>query len=234
MGEEAGQDGATAFVADLLHDGSAVPSQMFALIAEPTELQIVYTTKGACWIKIQTHGKSVHASQPDRGENAIYKMAKIVRCIEEEIVPALKLITHPVLGSPTISVGKIQGGSKTNIVPDRCTAEIDLRTIPGQDIGPVLDRLRTVCPDVKLEIAQSSSPLYTDPAHPLIKRLTRGGAECVSAPWFCDAAVFSAEKIPAVAAGPGSIAQAHTEDEWIAIDDLQRGVAFYRSFLLSL
>jgi len=196
---------------------------MFALIAEPTELQVVHTTKVATWMRIETHGKSAHASQPDRGENAIYKMVKIVRCIEQ-ITPGLKLFNHPVLGSPTISVGKIQGGSKTNIVPDRCTAEIDLRTIPGQKIEAVLDQLRMVCPDVKLKVAQSSPPLYTEPSHPLIEVLKCGGAQCVSAPWFCDAAVFSAERIPAIAAGPGNIAQAHTEDEWLRVEDLELGV----------
>jgi len=206
---------------------------MFALIGEPTELQVVYTTKGAAWIQIETHGKSVHASNPDRGENAIYKMAKIIQCIEA-IAPGLKLLSHPVLGSPTISLGTIQGGTKINIVPDRCRADIDLRTIPGQDIRTVLDHLRAVCPDAQLKIGQSSAPLYTDPSHPLIELLKGKGAKCVGAPWFCDAAVFSAAKIPAIAVGPGNIAQAHTEDEWIAIDDLNRGVDFYRSFLLSL
>ena len=74
-------------------------------------------------------------------------------------------------------------------------------------------------------------PLDTDAAHPLIRALEANGNRCVGAPWFCDAAVFAKAGIPAVAVGPGSIAQAHTADEWIAIEDLRRGVEFYRAFL---
>ena len=234
MGEEAGQDGAKAFVRALLESAPMQPQEMFALIGEPTDLQIVYTTKGAAWIKLETRGKSVHASQPDRGENAIYKMAEMARCIEKEIAPELKQTLDPVLGHSPISLGMIHGGSKTNIVPDYCRAEIDLRTIPGQDIAAVVARLKQACPDATVEIAQSSAPLHTSPDHPLIAILKKNGARCVTAPWFCDAAVFAAANIPAIAAGPGSIAQAHTEDEWIAIDDLNAGVDFYRSFLTSL
>jgi acetylornithine deacetylase/succinyl-diaminopimelate desuccinylase-like protein len=235
MSEEAGQDGAKAFVKLLLEERGLAPANIFALIGEPTGLQVVYTTKGAVWIRVETRGKSVHASNPDAGVNAIYKMADVIRCVAEQIAPGLKQIADPVLGSPTISLGMIEGGSKTNIVPDFCKAEIDLRTIPGQDIDAVLSQLQAACPSAKVEITSFSAPLWTDPNHPLIDLLQKTtGAACVSAPWFCDAAVFSAANIPSVAAGPGSIAQAHTEDEWIAIDDLVRGVDFYRSFLRSL
>jgi acetylornithine deacetylase/succinyl-diaminopimelate desuccinylase-like protein len=161
-------------------------------------------------------------------------MAKIIRCIAEEIAPGLKAISDPVLGSPTISIGTVRGGTKTNIVPDHCQITVDLRTIPGQDIRSVLAQIRAACPDAILEITQSSPPLLTEPNHPLIDVLKQNGVGCVTAPWFCDAAEFSAAEIPAIAAGPGSIAQAHTEDEWITIDDLERGVDFYRSFLEKL
>ena len=64
--------------------------------------------------------------------------------------------------------------------------------------------------------------------------LVKNGSRLAGAPWFCDAAVFAEAGIPAVAAGPGSIAQAHTKDEWIAVDELERGVDFYRAFLEAL
>jgi len=57
------------------------------------------------------------------------------------------------------------------------------------------------------------------------------GAKKVGAPWFCDASWLGAGGIPGVAAGPGSIDQAHTADEWISVDELDRGVVFYRRFL---
>jgi acetylornithine deacetylase/succinyl-diaminopimelate desuccinylase-like protein len=234
MGEEAGQDGARAFVRDLVNELGFDPARHFALIGEPTMLDVVHRTKGATWIKAAVHGRAVHASTPDKGDNAIYKMASLVSAVRDEIAPSLRTLADPLLGSPTISVGTIRGGTKTNIVPDFCEVEIDLRSIPGQDISFLLEQLRAACPDVRLELSQSSPPLDTDAAHPLIALLTSDGSRPVGAPWFCDAAVFSAAKIPAVACGPGDIAQAHTCDEWIAAIELERGVAFHRRFLEKL
>jgi acetylornithine deacetylase/succinyl-diaminopimelate desuccinylase-like protein len=234
MGEEAGQDGARAFVRELVNEPGFDPARCFALVGEPTMLDVVHRTKGATWIKASAHGKAVHASTPDKGDNAIYKMASLVSAVRDEVAPSLKKLSDPLLGSPTISVGVIRGGTKTNIVPDLCEVEIDLRSIPGQDISLVLDLLRNACPGVTLELSQSSPPLDTDAAHPLIALLASDGSRPVGAPWFCDAAVFSAAKIPAVACGPGDIAQAHTCDEWIAVIELERGAAFYRRFLARL
>ena len=79
-----------------------------------------------------------------------------------------------------------------------------------------------------------SEALDTDPDHPLIAKLTAAGGRLVGAAWFCDAAIFSAQGVPAVAVGPGSIAQAHTEDEFIEVADLEHGVEFFKRFLHSL
>ena len=232
MSEEAGQDGSRAFAAEMRTDLDASGVEAFAVVGEPTGLDIVHAHKGALWLTLTARGKATHASVPEQGENAIYKMADVIRTIRDEIAPALKKITDPVLGSPSISVGVCRGGSKTNIVADLCTAEVDIRIIPGEfdTLAFVSEKLRAVCPD--LEIAHTQSlPLHTDPAHPLVRALEKAGGKCTGAPWFCDAAVFARHGIPAVAVGPGSIAQAHTCDEWIAVEDLQRGVEFYRRFL---
>jgi acetylornithine deacetylase/succinyl-diaminopimelate desuccinylase family protein len=225
MGEEAGQEGARAFVKQERAD--------FALIGEPTSRDIVYTHKGAYWLNLLTRGRAVHASAPERGENAIYKMADVLLCIRDRIAPRLASLSHPVLGSPTISAGTIRGGTKTNIVPDSCSVEVDTRTIPGQDPNEIAAALRETCPDLEISVWESA-PLNTDPAHPLIELLQKRGSTLAGAPWFCDAAVFAQAGIPAIAAGPGSIAQAHTNDEWIAIDELEKGVEFYRGFLEAL
>jgi acetylornithine deacetylase/succinyl-diaminopimelate desuccinylase-like protein len=225
MGEEAGQEGARAFVRQERAD--------FALIGEPTGRDIVYTHKGAFWLNLRTTGRAVHASAPALGENAIYKMADALRCIRDEIEPRLAAQSHPVLGSPTISAGMIRGGTKINIVPDSCEVEVDVRTIPGQDTAGITDLLQKASPGLEFSVWQAS-PLNTDPGHPLIRLLEKNGGRLTGAPWFCDAAVFAEAGIPAVAAGPGFIAQAHTKDEWIAVSELELGVGFYRGFLEGL
>jgi acetylornithine deacetylase/succinyl-diaminopimelate desuccinylase-like protein len=230
MSEEAGQNGSKAFARS--YDPAEAPAT-FALIGEPTGCDIVYAHKGCIWLNLRTQGVAVHASTPELGENAIYKMADAIRILREEFLPQFAALKDPVLGAPTLSVGTVSGGSKTNIVPDFCEAAVDLRTIPSQNTQNLINEIQARLTGVEISV-QQSLPLYTDPAHPLIATLEKAGGKTVGAPWFCDAAVFSAAGIAAVAAGPGSIAQAHTKDEWIGIDDLQRGVEFYRSFLLSL
>lgn len=225
MGEEAGQFGSKALSAQERFD--------FVIVGEPTGLRTVYTHKGSAWITLRTHGKAVHASDPARGENAIVKMARAVLAIENDVAPYLARLRDQTLGSPTISVGKISGGSKVNIVPDRCEALVDTRTIPGQELGAILDKIRGHVPDIEMDLV-SSEPLFTDPANALVRALGACGAEPAGAPWFCDAAVFAAAGMPAVALGPGSIAQAHTEDEWISIADLEAGAAFFEKFLSRL
>ncbi len=228
MSEETGQHGAKALAAEETFD--------FVIAGEPTGLDVVHTHKGALWLTLTTRGKAVHASAPERGSNAIYKMADLARVIRDEIAPSLAAVRDPVLGSPTISAGVIHGGSKTNIVPDFCQMQVDIRTIPGDDqviLERILARLRAVCPDVEIEHV-SSRPMLTDPAHSLIRVLGECGAKPIGAPWFCDAAIFAQKGVAAVAMGPGSIAQAHTEDEWIAVAELERGVDFFRRFLARL
>jgi acetylornithine deacetylase/succinyl-diaminopimelate desuccinylase-like protein len=226
MGEEAGQEGAHAFAASHSAD--------FAIAGEPTELRLVHAHKGDTLVCITTQGKAVHSSAPARGENAICKMLDLLDCFRSELIPQIHAIGHPALGSPTVSIGTIHGGSKFNIVPDRCSTEIDIRTVPGIDqtelAAMISGKLQALQPDVEIEF-RHAKPLFTDPAHPFIQNKLNTGHELAVAPWFCDAAVLAEAGIPAIAAGPGSIAQAHTEDEWIAVADLQRGVDFYKSLI---
>jgi acetylornithine deacetylase/succinyl-diaminopimelate desuccinylase-like protein len=139
------------------------------------------------------------------------------------------------LGRTTASVGTVNGGSKINIVPDACAAEVDIRCLPGDTsvLERVSARLLAVCPD--LEITHTSSqPMLTDVSHPVIRLLEKCGSRLIGAAWFSDAGVFATHGMPAIAAGPGSIAQAHTRDEWIAVKDLEDGVEFFREFLSRL
>jgi acetylornithine deacetylase/succinyl-diaminopimelate desuccinylase-like protein len=138
-----------------------------------------------------------------------------------------------VLGTSTLSVGTIRGGSKVNIVPDFCEASVDIRIIPGMDPEFISDLLRQRVPNIEIDLKRSE-PLYTDPTHPVIARLQSLGSELVGAPWFCDAAVFASHGCPSVAIGPGSIAQAHTADEFIKVVDLEAGAEFFLRFLNSL
>jgi acetylornithine deacetylase/succinyl-diaminopimelate desuccinylase-like protein len=225
MGEESGQYGAKALAAEESFD--------LMIAGEPTGLKTVHAHKGSLWVTMTARGKAVHASVPGQGENAVYAMTAAIESIRGRVLPRMKDISHPLLGCSTLSVGTIRGGSKTNIVPDHCEATIDIRVVPGDNPDRILALIRDAAPGLELA-HQGSSPLDTDPSHPLIERLASLGAAPAGAPWFCDAAVFAAKGMAAVALGPGSIDQAHTADEWISIADLEQGAAFFERFLLSL
>ena len=94
--------------------------------------------------------------------------------------------------------------------------------------------MRGACPGLRVERIAGSQALDTDPSHALVGKLVAAGGKPAGAAWFCDAAIFSSRGTPAVAVGPGSIAQAHTEDEFIEAADLERGVDFFKRFLHGL
>ena len=230
MGEEAGQDGAKALAAKEKFD--------FVVVGEPTELEVVFKHKVDLTARIIATGRAVHSSCPERGENAITKLAAGLLALEKALSAHFAKISDPVLGHPTFSIGTIRGGTKFNIVPDHAEAVIDLRLLPSQwkdgDAREVFEVMRAACPGLTIEKIAGSEALDTDPSHPLIAKLVEVGGRPAGAAWFCDAAIFSAAGTPAVAAGPGSIAQAHTEDEFIEVAALEHGVEFFKKFLHSL
>jgi acetylornithine deacetylase/succinyl-diaminopimelate desuccinylase-like protein len=229
VSEEAGQHGSKALAAEESFD--------FVIVGEPTSLDVVHTHKGSAFLTMRTRGRAGHAARPELGENAIDKMLDLLAFLRTELAPEFAAVHDPVLGSPTVSIGTIRGGSKTNIIPDSCEATVDLRFVPSQFqpgfAEALAGRLRAISPDLELEL-RPAPPLWTDPAHPMIGKLLDCGAQPVGAPWFCDACFFAERGMPAIAMGPGSIAQAHTEDEWIEVTELERGVEFFRRFLATL
>jgi acetylornithine deacetylase/succinyl-diaminopimelate desuccinylase-like protein len=132
----------------------------------------------------------------------------------------------------------IKGGSSPNIVPSDCHATLDFRETPalfesGGARKLVLEFLesRHLHDLITVEVIGDSCPLLTDPTTDGIRRLQSIGSRLTTAPWFCDAGRLAGGGIPSVACGPGSIAQAHTKDEYLAIVDLEAGADFYRRFL---
>ena len=228
MGEEAGNDGAHA----LAKKGF---SSDLTLVLEPTQLAVVTAHKGALWLEIDTTGVACHGATPDQGRNAIYAMRRVLEIIEEKIIPGLSRHSHAKLGAPTLNVGTISGGSKINIVPDRCRIEIDCRIVPGIDTETfrheLESELHTEVPDVTVRLQRYSPPLDTDESLPWVRRLGEQIRGFTTAPWFSDASVLSGPQCPAICIGPGSIAQAHTRDEFILLRDLEDGAEFFRRWM---
>lgn len=230
MGEEAGLIGSQALAAQEKFD--------FVVVGEPTSGTVVYTHKVEVTARLMASGRAAHSSNPGLGENAIMKLVRGLLALEKALGDHFGGIVHPVLGHPTFSIGTIRGGSKFNIVPDHAEAVIDLRLLPAQwkdgCAAEVFRVMGEACPDLHIERMGGSEALDTDPDHPLVQKFVAAGAVPGGAPWFCDAAIFSADGIPAVAVGPGSIEQAHTAAEFIETAALEEGAEYFKRFLRGL
>ncbi len=219
-----------------------------AVVAEPTELQVVVAHKGVMRWRCSTRGRAAHSAMPSAGENAIYRMARALAAIEKyarDIVGTLA--THPLCGPATLNVGTIAGGLSVNTVPDHCTIEIDRRIVPGEEHQTarqhLIDHLqREAGLDFTLEHEAPfllALSLADEHNRPLAERLAAAASGLVEpcrpvgVPYGTDAAAFAAAGVPTVVFGPGSIAQAHTADEWIALDQVEKAAEIYYRFVTS-
>jgi len=233
MGEESCQWGSKEFAARHGADYE------FAIVGEPTSLDVVHTTKGSLWATLRCTGKAAHSSQPERGDNAVMKLARVLTTVEPALADQLATFTHPVLGRSTVNVGLVRGGSRPNIVPDLAEAELDIRVTPAlHAAGGALPLLRDLLDGHPVEVLgpDEKPPMETPPDHPWIERLRAARPEShpVGAPWFSDAAHLSYAGVPSVCLGPGSIDQAHTCDEFIEVEALEEGAAFFARFIAGL
>lgn len=231
-----------AFTGVLRYIASDAPASA-AVVGEPTDLRLVVAHKGCVRGEIVTGGRAAHSSEPHLGISAIDAMADVLVALRA--LPAdLGRRAHPLLGTPTFSVGLIAGGTGVNVVPDRCAITYDRRTLPGEwadavlaELDAALDRAREVRQDARIE---RPAPLLVDdaldtaPDSPLAVAAGRACAETgldatpVGVSYGSDASKLQALRaIPAIVFGPGSIAQAHGADEYVPIAHLHRAVDFY-------
>lgn len=232
--EEAGFTGAQALIARGLKADMAV-------VGEPTQLHIVRAHKGVIRWKLATSGRAAHSAYPSRGRNAIYSMARILARLEDHADALSRMAPHPLLGVPSLSVGTIAGGQVVNIVPDRCTIEIDRRTLPGETEAQVLSMAREALAglgDWTFEPPFLSVEGIDVPEDaPIVRRLSSaieevtGSAVVEAAHYATDAGHYNLAGIPSIVFGPGDIAQAHTSGEYLEIDQLERAVEIITRFL---
>ncbi len=213
-----------------------------AVVAEPTELDLVVAHKGVVRWRCHTAGRAAHSATPDAGESAIYRMARVVSAVEQYAHEKLAGVPpHPMCGPPTISVGTIQGGSSVNTVPDRCTIEIDRRLPPGESPEEAYRALADYlegCEHLDFPV-EHDRPFMQGPAlsgesaQDWVGRLaalveaTRGRCATLGVPYATHAAFYAAAGVPSVVFGPGSIEQAHTQDEWISVDQVRQAAEIY-------
>jgi acetylornithine deacetylase len=217
-----------------------------AVVAEPTQLRMVVASKGCVRARITVKGRAAHSSKPELGLNAITLMARLLCSLDAERERLARRI-HPLVGSPTLSVGLIQGGTQVNIVPADCSIAFDRRLIPGEDPDDVLaeysallDNFKARHPEVE---AILEAPMVKD--WPLETALESPVARCVAGvlrgfgldpgpagvPFGSDASKLSQSAIPSIIFGPGSIDQAHTTEEYVELEQVDTAFEVYRKIM---
>lgn len=215
-----------------------------AIVAEPTRLDLVTTHKGAVRWKIRTRGVACHSSSPNAGRNAIYAMARVIAALEDHARELGQSTADAILGPPSLSVGRIEGGQSVNIVPDGCEIEIDRRVIPGESGAGCPARVEAFLRERLGSLDGIETLPYWVNMPPLVPRV---GADCLEAigatiravtgrspavggvPFGTDAGPLNESGVPCLVLGPGDIAQAHTKDEWIELREVHEAAeVFYR------
>lgn len=219
-----------------------------ALVGEPTGLTIQVAHKGVIRWKLSTFGKAAHASSPDEGVNAIYKMAKA--CLELDIYSKqLMRKRDKLLGSPTLSVDTIRGGEKDNVIPDYCKVTIDRRLIPREkpeeteaELIEVLEAIKKKDEEFnyRIERYHCTEPSETKPDAEIVKMLeksiinvTRKKPEILGFHATCEMVQLVKEGIPTVIFGAGRLDQAHKANEHVNVEEIINAAKIYAELLVN-
>ena len=236
--ERGGALGTEAMVAAGLVKGDA------CLVPEPTDLRVCVAERGMVTGTVTLHGVPAHGSQPRDGVSAIEKAAQVVLALHAADFGD----THPLLGSPTCNVGVISGGTGHNTVAERCELVVDRRVLPGATRQGVEAELRARIDalddpelryDLVIDVFGEASEL--DMGHGLVQQVQDAVAavtgtrpDPIGMTFATDARfVRNQAGIPAVVLGPGGIAQAHTNDEFVTVASLVDAAAVYAELYAS-
>jgi acetylornithine deacetylase len=241
--EEIGCLGAPSMIAEIVREA---PRPAAAIIGEPTSMKVVSAHKGVRSFFVEVTGREAHSSLPDAGVSAVMEALKLMSLVAEMGREAGAQSHAPFATGPTMTIGKIEGGTAANILARRCAFVWDLRT-PGMDEGDAIEaRFRAAAEALDAEIKQRAPEggvrvtrrsktvgltIDRDSAAEQLARALTGDNEIRTVAYAAEAGLFQTAGIPAVLCGPGSIEQAHQPDEWIEIAQLEEGAAFMRRLI---
>ncbi|MGH2856070.1 MAG: acetylornithine deacetylase [Solirubrobacteraceae bacterium] len=210
------------------------------IVGEPTGMRVADRHKGKVRLRVDVAGRAVHSATAPAGVNAVTYAARMIVALDELGQGLVHAGTDPAFGVPhaTLSVGPIAGGTSTNIVPERCAFEFELRTLPGQDRETLLaparaaarelsDEMRVTAPEAEIELVSLSAYPGLAPAGDVATALaTAGGStapalDAIAVDFGTEAGLYRERLgVPVVVCGPGDMARAHRADEYIETGEL--------------
>lgn len=245
--EEIGCLGAPALIAELAAQANK-PSAV--IVGEPTSMKVVSAHKGVRSFIVEVTGREGHSSLPDQGVSAVMEAVKLMSLVADMSEEA-RALTHPHFKppGPTMTIGKVDGGTASNILARRCSFIWDCRC-PEMAQGDAIERrFRAVAAEVDASIKarapeggvtitrRSNTPGLTierDSEAEVLARALTGDNETRAVAYAAEAGLFQRAGMPAIICGPGSIEQAHQPDEWIERTQIEEGAAFMRRLIARL
>jgi len=247
--EEVGCLGAPLMLEELSQRGI---NPDYCIVGEPSSMKMVVAHKGISVFRCSVHGKSAHSSLTHQGVNAISYAAKLIGFIDDlasQLAESDQV--DPMFDVPysTLSIGTIEGGTATNIVPNLCEFTFDYRNLPTmgtQDILPVIEQritelnqqMQQVDSQTGIKIEQLESvPAMTDTESEALQQLIAGLVQSSArhkVAYATEGGQFTNAGIATVICGPGSIEQAHKADEYVELAQLAECDDFLQKLLQSL
>lgn len=233
----AGEETDSCGVKRFLQNVTSLPPLAGCLIPEPTDFKIVTSHRGLLWLEVKTIGKTAHGSTPNLGINAITSMTKFLEALEE-------YRTQKFPADCSISVNKIAAGDAVNVVPDRCTVAVDIRTTPAVTGGRVIADFEKIFKklkqsdekfDAEVAVLRNVPALKTDENCDFIKNFCRvvEADETISVGFCTDGAFLARLNVPVVIYGPGKSELCHKPNEYIELAELEKAASIYKTIIRS-
>lgn len=203
-----------------------LPPVDFAVVGEPTGMQVAVAEKGLMVLDCVVYGKSGHAAH-DTGENAIYKALPDIEWFRSHQFEK----ESEWLGKVKMSVTIINAGTQHNVIPDRCTFAVDVRS---NDCYTNLQLLDEIKDSVSCEVTPRSTRLGSSGIpvdHPAVQKATGMGRNCYGSPTLSDMALLP---FPAIKMGPGQSSRSHKSDEYICRSEIAEAISLYTGLLSGL
>jgi len=217
---------------DVLGAAPELKAADLAICLEPTANRLQLGCVGSIHAAVTFAGRAAHSARPWQGVNAVHRAGALLA--ELNALPPRQAVSGGHVFHEVLTVTRIEGGQARNVVPERCTLNLNFRFAPDKTLEEAVAELEALARRHGAEVAftdlSPACPAYGD--HPLVRRLLeRTGVEAEPKQAWTDVARLALHGVPAVNLGPGEPSQAHQRGEWIEVAALGRGYRILEAFL---
>ncbi len=221
-----------------------------AIVGEPSDYEYAVGHRGLEWFDVTIYGKASHSGKPENGVNAIEHAMTFIQRVKQDLYPVLKKKHAEYMGDSVMNFGTISGGTEQSTVADKCIIRLDRRYIPGETIESVMKEYQDIIDNLhnedptfraKIEITPESllelyhPPLITSINEPIVSAIRESIRDVIKREpaitrgmgWSDAALLKTYAHIPTIVFGPGDLTLAHTEIEYVEVEDLVKAVDIY-------